>query len=44
MNIRLAEYLVHRILYHIIPRAQKEHADQPDINTMTISDHGSYIG
>lgn len=43
-NIRLTEHLVHRVLNHMIPRAQTEHPHQVGIDTVTFSSYGSYIG
>jgi hypothetical protein len=43
-NIALIEHLVHRVLHHMIPRAQKEHPSQRGINTVTFSTYGNYIG
>jgi len=43
-NIRLVEHLVHRVLHHMIPRAQKEHPRQKGIDTVTFSTYGNYIG
>ena len=43
-NIRLVEHLVHRVLHHMIPRAQKVHRDQKGIDTVTFSNNGEYIG
>ena len=43
-NIRLVEHLVHRVLQHMIPRAQKEHHEQKGIDTVTFSDQSHYIG
>lgn len=43
-NIRLVEHLVHRVLNHMIPRAQKEHPNQRGIETVTFSTYGEYIG
>ena len=43
-NIRLVENLVHRVLQHMIPRAQKEHRDQKGIDTVTFASNGRYIG
>ena len=43
-NIRLVEHLVHRVLHHMIPRAQKVHRDQKGIDTVTFSNYGEYIG
>ena len=43
-NINLVEHLVHRVLHHMIPRQQKEHATQQGIDTVTFSTHGLYRG
>ena len=43
-NIRLVEHLVHRVLQHMIPRAQKEHPEQDGIETVTFSSYGSAVG
>lgn len=43
-NIRLVEHLVHRVLHHMIPRAQKEHPTQHGIDTVTFSTYGNYVG
>lgn len=43
-NIQLVQHLVHRVLQHMIPRAQKEHPNQHGIDTVTFSTWGSYIG
>ena len=43
-NIRLVEHLVHRVLHHMIPRAQKEHPAQRGIETVTFSSWGTYVG
>lgn len=43
-NISLVQHLVHRVLHHMIPRAQKEHPTQTGIDTVTFSTSGSYIG
>ncbi|KAK9357506.1 hypothetical protein V1504DRAFT_414163 [Lipomyces starkeyi] len=43
-NIRLVEHLVHRVLHHMVPRAQREHPDQVGIDTVTFSSQGRYIG
>lgn len=40
----LVEHLVHRVLHHMIPRAQKEHPQQSGINTVTFATQGTYIG
>ena len=43
-NIRLVEHMIHRILQHMIPRAQKEHPGQDGIETVTFSSYGHAIG
>ena len=43
-NIRLVEHLVHRVLHHMIPRAQKQHPTQQGIEAVTFSTFGTYIG
>jgi hypothetical protein len=43
-NISLVQHLVHRVLHHMIPRARKEHSNQPGIDTVTFSSYGTYIG
>ena len=43
-NIALVEHLVHRVLHHMIPRARKEHPNQPGIDAVTFSTRGVYIG
>lgn len=43
-NIHLVEHLVHRVLHHMIPRAQREHHDQKGIDTVTFSHQGNYVG
>lgn len=43
-NIRLVEHLVHRVLQHMIPRAQKEHPSRQGIRTATFSSEGRYLG
>ena len=43
-NIRLVEHLVHRVLRHMIPRAQKEHPFRQGIRTATFSSEGHYVG
>jgi hypothetical protein len=43
-NICLVEHLVHRVLHHMIPRAQREHLHQPGIPTVTFSSFGRYVG
>ncbi|ORX91255.1 hypothetical protein K493DRAFT_228441 [Basidiobolus meristosporus CBS 931.73] len=43
-NICLVEHLVHRVLNHMIPRAQREHPNQVGIDTVTFSRAGRYIG
>ena len=43
-NIRLVEHLVHRVLQHMIPRAQKVHRDQKGIDTVTFCHYADYIG
>lgn len=43
-NIRLVEHLVHRVLQHMVPRAQKEHPQQLGIDTVTFSNYGRYVG
>lgn len=43
-NIRLTEHLVHRVLHHMIPRAQREHPHQMGIDAVTFSSYGAYIG
>jgi hypothetical protein len=43
-NILLVEHLVHRVLHHMIPRAQREHPAQKGIDTVTFSTYGAYIG
>ncbi|GJJ71308.1 hypothetical protein EMPS_03658 [Entomortierella parvispora] len=43
-NIALVEHLVHRVLHHMVPRAQKEHPTQHGIDTVTFSSSGKYVG
>ena len=43
-NIRLVEHLVHRVLQHMIPRAQKVHPSRQGIFTATSSSEGRYLG
>ena len=43
-NICLVEHLVHRVLQHMIPRAQKEHPSRQGICTATFSRAGRYLG
>jgi hypothetical protein len=43
-NILLVQHLVHRVLHHMIPRAQKEHPTCIGINTVTFSTYGNYVG
>ena len=43
-NISLVEHLVHRVLHHMIPRAQKEHPSQMGIDAVTFSTYGNYVG
>ena len=43
-NISLVKHLVHRVLYHMIPRQQKEHPTQLGIDTVTFSTYGRYVG
>jgi hypothetical protein len=43
-NIALVQHLVHRVLHHMIPRAQKEHPTCIGIDTVTFSSHGHYVG
>jgi len=42
-NIALVEHLVHRVLHHMIPRAQKEHPGQNGIDIVTFSSYGHYV-
>lgn len=43
-NIKLVEHLVHRVLHHMIPRAQREHPNQQGIDAVTFSNYGRYVG
>jgi len=43
-NISLVEHLVHRVLHHMVPRAQQEHPHQVGIDTVTFSSAGNYVG
>ena len=43
-NIHLVEHLVHRVLHHMIPRAQKEHPNQHGIETVVFSSSGQHVG
>lgn len=43
-NIQLVHNLVHRVLHHMVPRAQKENPDQLGIDTVTFSTYGKYVG
>ena len=43
-NICLVEHLVHRVLNHMIPRAQREHPEQQGIDTVTFSSYGHHVG
>ncbi|CAF1462368.1 unnamed protein product, partial [Didymodactylos carnosus] len=43
-NIVLVQSLVHRLLNHMIPRAQKQHPHQIGISTVTFSSNGRYVG
>lgn len=43
-NIRLVEHLCHRLLFHMLARARKEHPKQHGIDTVTFSSTGQYFG
>lgn len=43
-NIQLTEHLVHRVLHHMVPRAQKEHPRQLGVDAVTFSSYGHYVG
>ncbi|KAG0039981.1 hypothetical protein BGZ83_002685, partial [Gryganskiella cystojenkinii] len=43
-NISLVEHLVHRVLHHMVPRAQRQHPNQLGIDTVTFSSSGRYVG
>lgn len=43
-NISLVENLVHRVLHHMVPRAQREHPNQVGIDTVTFSSSGRHVG
>ncbi|KAJ7614995.1 hypothetical protein FB45DRAFT_758186 [Roridomyces roridus] len=43
-NILLVKHLVHRVLHHMISRAQREHPTQSGIDTVTFASTGTYIG
>lgn len=43
-NIQLVEHLVHRVLHHMVPRAQRQHPYQHGIDTVTFSSRGNHIG
>ncbi|KAJ7743224.1 hypothetical protein DFH07DRAFT_835644 [Mycena maculata] len=43
-NIVLVQHLVHRVLHHMVARAQREHPGQDGIDTVTFSTYGNYIG
>jgi hypothetical protein len=43
-NIALVQHLVHRVLHHMIPRAQKEHPTQTGIDTVTFARNAAYVG
>ena len=43
-TIRLVEHLAHRVLQHMLPRAQKEHPSRQGIPTATFSREGRDVG
>ena len=43
-NIRLVQNLVHRALYHMLPRQQRIHPKQNGIDTVVFSSYASYVG
>lgn len=43
-NIVLVKSLVHRCLFHMIPRTQREHPSQKGIDLFTFSSFGKYLG
>ncbi|KAI8618138.1 hypothetical protein BC830DRAFT_1061736 [Chytriomyces sp. MP71] len=43
-NLELVRHLMHRCLNHMVPRAQREHAKQYGIPTVTFSSRATFVG